>query len=206
VVVGQMLGEVERSRLVRSSGLRPGDAILLTKGLAIEATALIARERRTQLLEQGVPAQLLDRGARYLHDPGISVVRDARLATRAGRVHAMHDPTEGGVATGLAELAAASGVGLEIQAESLPISPESERLCAACGLDPLGVISSGALLIGCHADDADRMVAALRRDGVTAAQIGVACPKGHGCRLSWGEQSVPLPEFAADEITRLFED
>ncbi|MEW6756287.1 MAG: AIR synthase related protein, partial [Candidatus Latescibacterota bacterium] len=143
IVVGQMLGLVSRDALVRSSGLEPGHALILTKGMAIEATALIARQRRDELVRRGFALALLDRCAAFLTDPGISVVRDARAAAGAARLSAMHDPTEGGLATGLAELAAASGVGLEVHHETLPIAPESVAMCAAFGLDPLGVISSG---------------------------------------------------------------
>ncbi len=203
VVVGQMLGEAAPRELVRSSGLRPGDALILTKGLAIEATAIIAREKRAALLDRGLPAELLDRGARFLYDPGISVVRDARVATAAGRVRAMHDPTEGGVATGLAEMAAASAVGLRIQGQALVLAQETQRLCAAYGLDPLGAISSGALLIGCAAADAGAIVAALKSAGITATCIGHACSPDHGLQLCWDDQSVEMPRFTADELTRL---
>ena len=203
VVVGQMLGDVAPRSLVRSSGLRPGDALILTKGLAIEAAALIAREKRAELLQRGVPAKVVERAARFLFEPGISVVRDARTATAAARVCAMHDPTEGGVATGLREMALASGVGLRIQGERLPIAPEAERLCAAFGLDPLGAISSGALLIGCSAADVAVLLRALDRAGVPAAHIGNACSASDGLTLWWGSDSIPLPEFAADELTRL---
>jgi hydrogenase expression/formation protein HypE len=203
VVVGQMLGEVAPRGLVRSSGLRPGEALILTKGLAIEATAIIAREKRTELLQRGVPQAMVDRAARFLREPGISVVRDAKAAAGTGCVHAMHDPTEGGVATGLLELARASGVGLRIQAESLPIAPESERLCAVFELDPLGIVSSGALLVGCAAADAPAVLRALQQAGVPGALIGSACRLNEGLTLWWGKDSMPLPEFAADEITRL---
>jgi len=206
IVVGQMLGEVEPGRLVRSSGLEPGDALILTKGLAIEATAIIAREKREDLRQRGYAEDFLETCSHYLEDPGISVVRDAHIATAAGQVHALHDPTEGGVATGLFELAAASGVGLEIHADSLPISPDSARLCAEFDLDPLGVISSGSLLIGCAAHSAPAVLSSLEREGICAARIGVAREPEFGLRLSRDGQLVPLPAFPADEITRLFQE
>ena len=204
IVVGQMLGEVEPGNLVRSSGLRPGDALLLTKGLAIEATAIIAREKRAELLRQGHAAGFLDLCSRYLENPGISVVRDAAIACRAGQVHAMHDPTEGGVATALSELATASDVGLEIDAHALRISPESARLCSAFDLDPLGVISSGALLIGCPEDSAPPVVAALEKEGIHACRIGTVRESRFGLQLRRDGRLNPLPQFAADEMTRLF--
>jgi len=206
IVVGHMLGEVERNRLVRPSGLRSGDVLLLTKGLGIEATALIAGERGVQLRQQGYGEDVIERCRSFLHEPGISVVRDARVATAAGQVRALHDPTEGGVATGLAELAAASGVGIEVDAEAMPIAPVTARLCAEFGLDPLGVISSGALLIGCDPDAEGPILSALAQAGIAAARIGRAHPPGFGLRLRRQGELVPLPCFAADEITRLFED
>ena len=206
IVIGQMLGEVEPERLVRSSGLEPGDALLLTKGLAIEATAIIAREKREDLQERGFAEEFLETCCNFLEEPGISVVRDARIAAAAAPLHAMHDPTEGGVATGLFELATASRVGLEIEAQALHLAPESARLCAEFGLDPLGVISSGALLIGCSADAAPVVVAALEDAGIRTARIGAVRPAEFGLRLRRQDRLVPLPQFPADEITRLFQD
>ena len=204
LVVGQMLGETTRDRLVRSSGLRPGHTLLLTKGLGIEATSIIAREKRAQLCARGCTPAFLDACADYLHTPGISVVRDAQVATQAGRVTAMHDPTEGGVATGLWELATASAVGAEIDYHALPIDPATARLCAAFGLNPLGVISSGALLIGCAADSADAILAALHYANIATARIGTVRPPSFGLQLRRDGHLAPLPTFPVDEIARLF--
>lgn len=205
LVVGCMLGEVDRGRVVRSSGLRPGDALLLTKGLAVEATALIAREKASQLLARGWSREELGRCAAYLTDPGISVVADARVALEAGEVHALHDPTEGGVATGLMEMAAASGLGLEVWAEALPVSGESARLCAEFELHPLGAISSGALLIGCAEPSADAVIAALAGAGIASARIGAARELDFGLKLRAADGALgDLPRFAVDEVARLF--
>ena len=206
LVIGQMLGETTRDRLVRSSGLRPGHALLLTKGLGIEATAIIAREKRAQLQlrDRGCTPTFLDACADFLHTPGISVVRDAQVAVQAGRVTAMHDPTEGGVATGLWELATASAVGAEIDYHALPIDPATAHLCAAFELNPLGVISSGALLIGCTADSADSILAALHDANIAAARIGTVRPPSFGLQLRREGYLTPLPTFPVDEIARLF--
>ena len=205
IVVGQMLGEVTPDRLVRSSGLTEGDVVLLTKGMAIEATAIIAREKRQQLLARGYDEAFLDQCAGYLTDPGISVVRDARLATEAGEVHAMHDPTEGGVATGLMEVAAASGVGLEVLETGLRTSPASERLCQEYDLDPLGLISSGALLVGCPAEAEGAILSALRETGIEADRIALVRDESFGLQMrAQSDELVPLPRFEVDELTRLF--
>jgi hydrogenase expression/formation protein HypE len=203
VLVGQMLGEVAPDDLVTPDGIRPGDAIVLTKGIAIEGTALIAREMAEEL--RGVlPAAGLERAAGYLHEPGISVVADARAAVGAAPIHAMHDPTEGGLATALAELATASGVALRIWPERVPVLPETEALCRHFGLDPLGTLASGALLLACSADRVDSVVKALEGQGIWAGAIGHAVA-GSGAWLESGKSLEPMPVFARDEVAGLFE-
>ena len=115
IVAGFMLGEVERERLVRPEAARPGDTLILTKGIAIEGTAVIAREARERLLAAGVASSAIERAAEYLRDPGISVVPEAFALGDAVSVRAMHDPTEGGLATALYELAAVCGCGVSVQ-------------------------------------------------------------------------------------------
>jgi len=180
--------------------------MILFTGVGTGATALIAREKSDELIAKGYAEDFITRCSNYLENPGISVVRDAQIAAQAARLHAMHDPTEGGVATGLFELATASDVGLEIDAEALFISEESARLCSEFALDPLGVISSGALLIGCAAQDANAVIAALERQNIRAQKIASAKTSDFGLVLNRGGQTATLPQFAADEIIRLFED
>jgi hydrogenase maturation factor len=202
-VIGFMLGEVAPDELVRPDGARPGDALLLTKGIAVEGTAIIAREKGDQL--KGTDPSLLERSRQFLHDPGISVVQDAVIATGAGEVHAMHDPTEGGLATGLWELADAAQVGLIVEQDAIPVLPETTTLCEALDLNPLGLIASGALLLAVPPEDADQMEAALEEQDVTAARIGRVVGRDEGVTLHSQDGARPLPRFDQDEITRLFE-
>jgi len=204
VVAGAMLGEVARDAYVTTAGARVGDAVILTKGIAVEGTAVIAREKAAALSD--MPEAERRRAADFIYDPGISVVREARIALEAGGVHALHDPTEGGVATGLHELAAAAGVGLRIEAARLPVLPECDRLCRRFGLDPLGLIGSGALLIAAAPDAAPAMVERLQGEGIRAAVIGEVVAGAEGCRLK-GRDGVwrDLPMFERDEVARLFE-
>ena len=95
MVIGLMLGETERERVVLTSGAQPGDAIILTKGIAIEGTAVLAREAAPALKQRGVTEDALKRARNYLFNPGISVVREALAALDAVPLHSMHDPTEG---------------------------------------------------------------------------------------------------------------
>ncbi|HIC90323.1 MAG TPA: hydrogenase expression/formation protein [Anaerolineae bacterium] len=204
IVIGVMLGEVERARLVRTGGAQPGDAVVQIKPAPIEGTAIIARERREELLARGFDGELLDRAARLLYDPGISVVRVALIAATSATVHAMHDPTEGGLITGLQELAEASGVGLEIHLDAIPVLSEAMLLCNAYGLDPLGTIASGALLVTLPQNDVPLLQAALATDHVQAAVIGRVLPADQGLQAYQDGRPVPFPSFPVDEIARLF--
>jgi hydrogenase expression/formation protein HypE len=204
IVIGQMLGEVPHDQLVTTAGAQAGDELILTKGIAIEATAIITKEKQAEL-SRYFDEDSLCRYANFLYKPGISVVKDAAIATAAGGVHAMHDPTEGGVATGLHELAEASQVGLEIWADQLPYLPETIKLCRHFGLDPLGVIASGALLIAADPAFTPQILAGLSQAGISARVIGRTLPAEAGRWLVKGAESRPLPRFTRDEITRLFE-
>ena len=196
VVAGAAVGVLEGEPW-SSAAVQPGDAIVLTKWVALEGTTLLARERSDAVALLGNQHAA---AARWLEDPGISVVAEGRVL-RAFAVHAAHDPTEGGVAQGLHELAACSGVAIEVDAAALPIKPATRRLCRALGLDPLGLLASGALLFSAAAEEAGAAVQALRERGLPAAVIGEASAGG-GVTIRTAAGSRPLPTFPQDEITR----
>jgi len=204
LAVGVMLGEVDKADLVQTAGARPGDAVLLTKGIAIEGTAVLARELGGELASQ-VGHEAVARGRRFLDTPGISVTRDAEIVRQAGRPHAMHDPTEGGLATGLWELAQASGHGIVVDLAEVYRFPETVAFCQALDLDPLGLLGSGALLVTASPADARQMVDALQVAGIGGSLIGQVIdgpPLVHV--ITAGGISL-LPTFARDELARLFE-
>ncbi len=204
IVAGTMLGEVARDKLVTTSGARPGDAVVLTKGVPLEGAAIIAREREAELLARGVRSSVITRAREFLRAPGLSVLPEAELACELAEVHAMHDATEGGIATALWELAEAAGVGLRIDRERIVTLPEGAELCRAFGLDPLGTIASGALLVTLSPADAAIVIHALAREGIDSHYIGQVVPRERGLVLVEGNRERPLPIFPQDEITRLF--
>jgi hydrogenase maturation factor len=205
VVVGCLLGECPKNRLVTSAGARVGDAVLLTKGIPIEAVSILAREQYAELRRR-YPARFVARCRRYFRNPGVSVVRDAQLAHAAGGVHAMHDPTEGGLSAALYELAEAARVGLRIDEQAIPILPEGRRLCDDFGLHPLGAIASGALLICADPTRASAIIRRLAHAGIMAARIGTVVPARAGVRMVTRDGRVrPVPRFAVDEIIRVIE-
>jgi hydrogenase maturation factor len=206
IVSGCMLGEVAKDRLVTTGGARPGDLLLLTKGVPLEGAAIIARERAAEAERRGVPGDVVKRARDFLRTPGISVLPEARAACGAVRVHAMHDPTEGGVATACWELAQAGDVGLRVDRERIPILPEGRALCEAFGLDPLGTIASGSLLLAVDPADGARVNAACRAAGVDCAEIGRVTEPSAGVSLVNGGHARPMPTFSQDQITRIFSE
>ena len=206
VLAGTMLGEVEKDRLVTTAGARVGDAVLLSKGIAIEGASILAREFGGRLRAQGLDPETLERARAFVRRPGISVLPDAQAAVAASPVHAMHDPTEGGLATGLWELAQAAHVGLRVDGDAISILPECRRLCEALGLDPLGLIASGALLLACPRPGVEAILGAWASQGIAGGVIGAVTPLQEGCRLRWRGGEGRLPRFARDEVARLFDE
>ena len=206
IIVAALLGEVERDRLVRPEGARPGDALLLTKGIAIEGTAVLAREAAVELARLGMTATEIQAAKDCLFAPGISVLREAMAACEAVRVHAMHDPTEGGLATALYEIAAAAGAGITVDAGRVHVLPATRRLCDAAGLDPFGLLASGALLLAVAEEDAPKALSAMRAAGVEAECIGTVLPPGLGVIMGGDIQGRPVPRFARDEVARFFSE
>lgn len=156
-------------RFVSSGGADPGDRLLLTKGAAVEATAILATDFRTECLDAGVPAATLDAAADFLDD--VSVVPDAAAVRDAAT--ALHDPTEGGVATALVETASASGAVFEVERDAVPVRPETRACCDALGVDPLRTFGSGALLAAVPPSRVDDARDALDAVGIDAGEIGV---------------------------------
>ena len=209
VIAGTMLGEVARDGYVASSGGRAGDVILFAGQVPIEGASIIAREKRADLLAHGFTTTEIDTAAAYLHSPGISVIRPAQIATQSGVVTAMHDPTEGGIATGLSELAVAAGVNIEVDLDAIPILPLAAKLCAVYGLDPLGTIASGALLATCAPEAANALMAQWTQAGWSGTIIGrmvsrAAQDTAPALTALRGGKRISFPTFAVDEITKLW--
>jgi len=203
IVVGQMLGVVDKDSLINSLKAAPGDDILLTRGIAIEATSIIAREQNEKLCEI-YSDDLVEKCKNFIYDPGISVLKDARLAVQVGGVHAMHDPTEGGLAMGLHELATASGCGMKVFENEIPILPESKLLCDQFNIDPMGAIASGALLVVADPHYTAKIIETFRHNQILIKTIGKMMESEYGVKLLVNESEVDLPEYKQDEITKLF--
>ncbi len=169
IVTGCAIGVAEDGKYVSSGGAKIGDKIILTKGTGIEGTAILASDRRAELLKV-FDESFVDNAENFFKK--ISVVKDAITAFNTGGVSAMHDPTEGGVAGGLHELADAAKVGFQVYVEKILVPEETRKICAHFRIDPLRLISSGSLLVVADEERADEIIGSLSRNRVQASIIG----------------------------------
>tara|TARA_Y100001934_G_C12246765_1_gene723082 strand:+ start:233 stop:1249 length:1017 start_codon:yes stop_codon:yes gene_type:complete len=203
IVVGQMLGLANQQTLLKTGGARPGDVLLLSKSIALEGTALLAREKAESIREQ-LGDERLAEAQSLLHSPGISVVPEASLACGTDVVTAMHDPTEGGLVNSVLEMAEASGTGVRLYQDRIPIHPLCRSICAELRVDPLGLIASGALLMAVSADGVDDIMSVFDAASMALTIIGEVVNAEHGCTFVSEDGTVTdMPKFERDEIARI---
>lgn len=207
VVSATVIGTVGKRGLMDTRNIREGDAILLTKRVAVEGTALLASGLRTELLASGMTPEELAacEGLRSC----LSVVAEASLAAGFDGVNAMHDVTEGGLASAVTELAMAGGHGIRIDLQAVPYYPQTIRLCETVGAEPLGLIGSGSLLIACRPDRSVDLIEALKASGVEATAIGEVLEARTGpaetlVEATRGGRLCAWPQYEVDEVARLF--
>jgi hydrogenase maturation factor len=202
LLIGTMLGTAGPAGLINPGKASAGDELYVTKWIGIEGTALVANERANDLLPI-LGRESVSAAAHLLLDPGISIVKDAGIAIESGVVTALHDPTEGGLATAVHEMAEASGLGAVLILENVPVRPDTSKICEHFGIDPLGLLSSGALLIGAKPGSASTLHDILSAVGIPITRIGTLTEASSGLRLIVGNDSKSLPRYDSDELTRV---
>lgn len=169
IVVGCVMGITEKNKFVTAASAKTGDILILTKSAGIEGTAILASDRESQL-SKILNQSILDSAKKFYNQ--ISIVKDALTAYRTGGVHAMHDPTEGGILNGIHEMADASNLGVRVFEEKITIEPETAKICRYYEIDPLQLISSGALLIASKPEASDKIIKSLSQQHIYAEIIG----------------------------------
>ncbi len=197
IVVGFMLGMCELGQYVTSAGARPNDALILTKTVALEGTAILATEGAEYLTERIDPALIQE--AQKMREL-ISVVLDGVTAFKTGYVTAMHDPTEGGLAGGIHEICDASNVGVRIYKDKIPVHPATEEICAALNIDILRLISSGCMLITCDPVHANDVVTELETHDIKASVIGEILQDPEMRVIVDSDGTSPLPRPGTDAL------
>ena len=202
VITGMLAGTVAKSDLIDKRNMRPGDSVLLTKAVAVEGTSIIAREFGNKLRGFGMSETELEECRQFLS--AVSILEEAKIAGRSGRVSAMHDITEGGLATALKELSIAGGHRIRVDMEKIPVYPQTEKICRLLGINPIGLIGSGSLLICCRKDYAENLLTRINDAGIGVICIGEVLEAGRGIEAVSKAGQVEWPSFEVDEITRLF--
>ncbi len=189
------VGRAKRDKVIRTGGLRAGQDLVVTKWIGLEGTSILAKEYGEKLAEKLPPDMILRAGE---FDQYLSVIPDAKVAVASG-VSAMHDVTEGGIFGALWEMAAASGVGVEVDLKRIPIRQETIEVCEVFDINPYMLISSGSMLIG--TDRGGRLVEELDRAGIHAAVVGRATEGNDRIVINGGERRFLGPP-KMDELFR----
>jgi len=175
--------------------------LVVSRPVSIEGTALLAEELADELTDL-VGGDIVERAAALIDSPGLSVAPDAVIAFESAEIHAMHDPTEGGISTGAREIAEASGLAAQVHLERIPIMPVTRVIADALTIDPLGMLASGSLLIAAPKRDARHLLDALTAGGAQPSVIGRLVDDAEGHQLIDGTEIRELPAFVQDEVSR----
>ncbi len=198
IIAGFMVGESNR-KVLSSQGGHVGDVILLTKSAGLEGTAILASDYEEELKQ--VPSNVLARARSF--SKKISIVKEALSIARIRGVHALHDPTEGGVLNGFWEMAEASRLGIEIWADQIPVAEETRGICSVLRLDPLKLMSSGCLLAAVDRSAVAKVTTTLRRLRVRVSEVGRMSTEGNGRYMIQGNGRRALVAVPRDELYKM---
>lgn len=198
IIAGFMVGECN-VKVLSSQGGRVDDAILLTKSAGLEGTAILASDYEEELKQ--VPSEVLARARNFSRK--ISVVKEALRIANVRGVHALHDPTEGGLLNGFWEMAEASGLGIEVWLDQIPIAEETRKICSVLRLDPLKLMSSGCLLAAVDRSAVGKVTSMLRRLRVGVSEVGRMTTKRNGRYVIRGNQRRTLVAVPRDELYKV---
>lgn len=199
VIVATAIGKARKDRFVTSSGATHGDEIVITKGAGIEGTAILAHDYEEYLIEQGVSQETIDSAKEFMEE--ISVLKEGLIGAKLGAT-AMHDVTEGGIYGSLFEMAQAGELGFELYVDQVYIRPETREICQVLDIDPLGLISSGTMMIA--TSDSDNLLKAFEDKGIEASKIGKIVEGENKVIVDGKEEEFELP--ARDELWRFIDE
>jgi hydrogenase expression/formation protein HypE len=196
------LGTASGQEAVLTGGASVGDQVLVTKGIALEGTAILAQDFAEVGLTLGLSGDELEEGRGVM--AAVSVMPEA-LVLAANGVTAMHDVTRGGVLETLLEIAALSQVGIEVAFSQLPIPPIVARFAEAFAFDPMRMISSGTLAVTVPPERVADVEEALDEAGTPFAFAGQVT-EGHGVRVLKDDETIHFTEIRCeeDELARLW--
>jgi len=202
IIVGTAIGVSDK--YVTSGGAVPGDVIMMTKTVAVEGTAVLAYDHEEKLRERGISASVIKKAKEMIYKTSIYPEGRILLEGFRERIHSMHDPTEGGIFTALNEIADASGVGLKIFLDDIPVDEITITVCNALGVNPYLLLSSGTLLFTVERGYADTIRESLMKRRIRATVIGEVIKDKEKRILIDEEGEKTLPRQEKDEIWKLY--
>jgi hydrogenase expression/formation protein HypE len=173
IVVGCAIGMAEKNDYVTAAGAKAGDLVIMTKTAGIEGTAILASDRQRKL-SKTIGTTVIREAQNYFKQT--SITKEALAAYRSGNVHAMHNPTEGGIVGGMHEIADASNLGFRIYEDRIPVTNQTSQICKIFGINPLYLIASGSLLIAAKSENAMNIVQNMEKKDILATVIGDFLP------------------------------
>jgi hydrogenase maturation factor len=174
----------------------------LTKAVAVEGTAIIAREFEDRLRVLGMEESDIETCKQLLFS--ISILEEAQIARECEGVTAMHDITEGGLSTALMELSISGEHRIRVNMDRIPVFPQTKKICTLLGIDPMGLIGSGSLLICSRKNETETLINSIQNAGIDITHIGEVMEAGRGIEAVSRAGPAVWPSFEVDEITRLY--
>ena len=169
------IGKTDKDKYVATGGAEDGDEIILTKGMGIEGTYILANDYIDLLLEKGVSKDIIDKAQKSGNK--LSVLSEGLVAAD-NNATGLHDITEGGLFGALEEMSRASGKGFEVEKDKLKASKETREICEVLNLKPESLLSSGSMLITASPQNSKNIINILEKKGIKAWMIGKIKNKG----------------------------
>ena len=196
------LGTLTDRQPILTKGARVGDHVLISKGIALEGTAIMASDFAKTARQLGLSRGDINE-AKQLMD-AVSVIPEAEILAQCGAT-SMHDVTRGGLLETLQETANLSEVGIQVHFDRIPIPAVVERFAEAFVFDPLKMISSGTLVVTIPPEHLEGAMVKLEAQGILCADIGEVIP-GQGVKVVMQDQVLQYQEIHPedDELARLW--
>ena len=175
---------------------KAGQALVISKWVGLEGTALLAKEKKQDLISK-YPASFINDAIGF--KDYMTIESEAAVAIKSG-VSAVHDLSNGGVFAGLWEMGERAGCGLKVDLKSIPLRQETVEICEFFEINPYQLLSGGALLFA--TDDGEKLVEDLRHEGIFAALIGFL-QEGNRKDIINEDESRFLEMPQADEIHKI---
>ncbi len=201
-----VMGVGDHSRYVTPAMAQEGDAVIVTKGVAIETVGQLGVVMRDRIAARLGAAAAAEAEALFQQ---MSVVRDAAVAAaggvRADGVTGMHDATEFGLWGALCEVAEAAGLGMAVAHEAIPVPPIVRRMADWLDFDPYAASSEGTLVLTCGARHRRGILRRLEDAGIVAAEIGEMRSADAGVMVTTEGRTAPLNYPRTDPFWPLLE-